>query len=343
MIVLVIIISLVLSLDCPKYDCSLNNLELSDSSYCIYEKANTYYLNLCNSFLYRCQPIDNYNQTKCTYYDSYSPHSLLPGEKCNYASDCYQTNYCIKGVCVGTNGGEGCNSDAGCDIGYYCDESGTCAGQIPVNQYGCLYDYECVNNAGCYVLNATNPKQNQCIKYYSLENGKEFPISESPLLCQSAFINNLACHPAPVSSKFPNQCNDDLQCTSTTISGVFFNTTCECGYNTQGFSYCNLFAGDKISQQYTVRMKKWLTSTAILKCHTLNRFEKQCITQMWDKDDAAELIYYYYYTNKFPLVYKGESCALKIFMTDYYSAMQDLPDSKSDAVYFILSLVILII
>ena len=320
------------SLNCASYMCSLSNLNLNDTSYCIYSINNIYHLGLCNSILYGCNPISPYNQTKCTYQDPYVPYSLLPGNKCIYASDCAPTNDCVSNICRGFIKGASCSQDSACDIGLYC-AAGVCASQIPINGNGCLDDNDCVNGAGCNNMNPADPTLNKCLAYFSLAIGTQ---ANNIWLCQSSYIFNSACVTAPVSASLPMQCVSNEQCTSKPINGLVYTSECVCGYNPTGSAYCELFNGDADSLKAINMMKQWVGSTNINKCHTSDRFGEGCMKEYWGAKNFRQFSYYYLYATQYAFLQDAEECAIKIFATEYYSALADY--KHNSAVYFLLGL-----
>lgn len=308
------------ALTCAKYVCTLDSLKLSDSSYCVYTLSDIHYLNVCNSISYSCQLSSSYNMTKCTYTEEYTANSVLPGGKCIYASDCISTNDCINNICVGSPYAASCTSDYSCAIGLSC-KSNSCTPQIRINAYGCMSDTDCDNNATCNIVNFTNPSQNQCIGYFSQPLAT---VQENELACISGFIYQGKCAQAPVSVSLARQCSNDSQCTSESINGVVFNSTCQCGYNPYGNGYCALFYGDSAWQKVKTQLKNWIASEGISKCHTSARFDENCIRQNWSENNAKQLNYDFLYAQNYAVVQGAETCALRIFTQDYYMAMAEL-------------------
>lgn len=330
MIFLISIVITVLSLNCPSYSC--NSVGFPDSSYCIYTNSTTRYLNLCNSLTYSCQADPSALEAKCTYTDNYIPYSLLPGASCIYSEDCF-TNNCIDGLCIGTRGE--CANNSMCDVGYYCN-SGYCASQILVNTYGCSTDNDCVNSAGC-LLNSTDSSKNKCVYYGSLPVGTKV-YNSTTWLCETGFTYNETCMKPPVSSGLPIECDSNNDCASEISNDLTFYSSCECGWNIQGASYCSLFPGDSAVQKFLKIFYSWTSSKQILNCHTENRFENSCVIQNWDKKDSNEFVYYKDYKNLYPFIYDADICAVQIFAPEYYELMNQV----SEAAYLIISLIILV-
>lgn len=327
MIVLCGLLTIASGLTCGNFKCRSSSIVFPDDSYCVHTISNTYYVDPCSSSPYSCQIAYPYNETKCTYLQTYAAYSRYPGESCYYNSDCYYSTTCVSGVCVGISAGSPCTTTRSCEVGYYCSSQNTCQPQLLAGSSGCLNDYSCVNTAGCQLISNTNSTLNKCVKYFSLPNMSP-SLNVNGLVCQSGFSNGTYCLEAPVSKSVPNMCTSSANCTSKTGQ---YTGYCYCGYNGQGNSYCSLFAGDSIALkaiQYTV---KWLSSSAVLKAHSYNRLRYAYIRENWDKKDAYSFEYYNTYYTNFPLYYEAEDCALEVFGNNFYKAKAYLNSDDSDS------------
>jgi hypothetical protein len=173
----------------------------------------------------------------------------FPGEVCDNNNPCYKpdsTKYpnetlvgtCENGYCNGYKEGESCFETAWCNVGYYCDsKTMKCKSQKRENDE-CALTTECRNYLLCW--------QGKCQNvWYSLPENTLITGQgdyNPAYYCKSGMATNGKCDYMntvdPVNNKtnlvdcFPGQ-----KCNYTTINGQI-TRDCECGYNTEGKSYC---------------------------------------------------------------------------------------------------------
>ena len=315
--------SLEVSKDCPKYDCAQDASEFPFPSSCLQQLGNTYYARPCK-YGYICNAIER-TEANCTY-PVYQHHQKLAGEKCTYDSDCTDNNYCVDKKCKGLGLNKTCAFNGDCDAGLFCFND-LCKKQLKAGEVGCLEDADCENDSGCELNSETNRNDNLCRKYFSVEDygalegcKKQGQVN---YICKSGFCALIGeesqCYPAPVSNgTLPIKCN--ATCTSglTGEDKQVFNSSCTCGYNKKGQSYCGLFPGDKEFKKYSSMVKDWVDSEHGLKCNTQSRFGENCMRTYWDDDKVDEMIYKYFYATHYALLNDIEECVEKVYFPKLY-------------------------
>ena len=89
------------------------------------------------------------------------------GLYCNKNDECYSQN-CTQNTCIGLFEGKNCTEHKDCHVGLYCNSlTSQCEKQKEIGEEcdtdSRYYDYDCVNNAGCF--------QGKCTEYLSLDEG----------------------------------------------------------------------------------------------------------------------------------------------------------------------------
>ena len=89
------------------------------------------------------------------------------GLYCNKNDECYSQN-CTQNTCIGLFEGKNCTEHKDCHVGLYCNSlTSQCEKQKEIGEEcdtdSRYYDYDCVNNAGCF--------QGKCTEYLSLNEG----------------------------------------------------------------------------------------------------------------------------------------------------------------------------
>lgn len=238
------------SSDCKKYSCATSSTKKKYANSCVYSPSGS-----ASVYLWTC-PIDstaNYcNLTSGTcQVPQTSAHISYVGESCKTSSDCILST-CIKSICRGLGRDKSCTSHEQCDMGFRCNiRTLTCQPQIPVNETGCRSYLDCVNWATC---NSTYSTLNgTCYEYHSLPVGSVVTdcVNSFSYLCKSGYCTSQfaigrlgVCVAAPVSYNImPKICSSNLDCIAR-IGTKNITSTCSCGFNSLGSSYCSPMIGD---------------------------------------------------------------------------------------------------
>ena len=327
------------SMNCSKYICSTQRFEYPSNCMVYSSLQNTYYVNPCEHG-YFCDVTKNSDSANCTYKQPYVPSNKLPGESCNYDIDCYKSNSCVDGKCVGKQLNQECQKNQDCDVGLYCFNQ-KCQQQIKENGVGCLKDADCTNDCGCENFDQNKTKTNVCKKYFSVPNyevlqqncGKGYV----DYLCESGFCVDVGvsmCYPAPISNhSLPVKCSGNSDCTSSPAgqSGVIVQGKCSCGFNAQGQSYCEQFAGDPVQTKFAEKVREWVRSEGILKCNTEARFGENCMKEYWSEEDTYELYYYLWYSFQYAYSVDAPDCLREVYLPHLYGYSQKV--NEDSAVY----------
>jgi hypothetical protein len=248
-----------------------------------------------------------------------------PGELCSQNSDC-TSNKCINGVCQGTLVGGACGSTTECDVGLFCVSKNyrfTCQAQIPMYEYGCGTDFDCLPYAGCKLLPSGPP--GMCVPYFSLANGTATTCNNGlSLLCTSGACSGTGfsgvCTTAPVSIQaLGTPCTRHGDCSGKNSYGQMFNGMCTCGYNNEGNSYCQPFLGDAPGVALLKLMKKhYKLGGGVEKCNSARRFSDDCYS-------GFETNYTWTYLNytMFPMLVGNDYCVKQVYTSAYWSAIPD--------------------
>jgi len=301
-------------LTCPAWSCAASTYNMSGNCLAYLEGSNSVYLQTCASgaSIYGAS-----NQTYCDtgsfYDDIYStvqcgvmPNitNQAPGSLCYTNSECYSNN-CTSKACVGLKEDSKCSQNLDCDSGLYCTPSQLCKPLIGVGQTGCYSDYECVLNAACNIIDASSP--GKCQNLFSQAESAIVPCfftNGNNTLCVSGACkidDSISmqghCTKAPtVNSNFPKVCSSDSDCIGTNSNGESFTSTCKCGFNANGYSYCAPFPGDQPTAKFMTTYREISQTNSVDICHTSDRYSPECIQRLaYEKayNDATAVLQYY--------------------------------------------------
>ncbi len=217
-----------------------NNITVNLSDIC----KNTEYCYIGgspNNVFYNGSDIDG----TCKTYTRPSSQLRYPGEACENDIDCWgpatgnDTNLgtCKWGVCRGYNATQNCTQTAECWKGNYCNEKSQCAA-LKKEKENCTKTSECKNNLLCY--------QGKCqAVWYSLNVGTNVSADgdyNSAYYCKFGKATNGVCDSMNSTDTADKKsglvvCTSEQKCNYTTIAGAM-TLDCQCGYNSDGNSYC---------------------------------------------------------------------------------------------------------
>ncbi|CAG9314651.1 unnamed protein product [Blepharisma stoltei] len=325
---------------CWSYKCKDSEMGW-DTLTCVYSSIfqSTYFLNPC-SYPFYC-PLTQASQQNITCIEKQADqYESYPGEPCNQATDCAYGN-CVTNKCVGSLRSESCSSHADCDVSLRCYKN-RCTSLIKAGETGCTSDYDCYPNSGCNIIGFTGT----CIEYFSLPSGSyisscsrskqagfNYLCSSGVCLMGSFFTSIGTCIDAPVSKQInPQICSADSDCAGST-SSYQFTSTCTCGMNPYGTSYCQPFYGDTPYLSYFALLKDFMNSSALENCNTLRRFNENC----WKLANESEsLISAKFLAENYPLLQNNDDCTEIIYFKDYYGI-------EENAVKLPLSIIVFVI
>ena len=215
-------------------------------------------------------------KAKCKAISTVLESKRYPGEECSKNEDCIDideirvTDKCVNNICVGKKQDQRCKSTEACLAGYYCDsKTNRCAKQK--EEYDtCKSSYECQNGLLCY--------KKQCRDvYFSLPVGTvvEQEDVNSDYYCEYGINVNGVCAKLNLKSNDeaePQACGTHNVCEYNYEPASLGKVTlpCECGYNTDGLSYCPLSHNykDQVWHKYFTLLKLKYNN----ECHTYSRF-----------------------------------------------------------------------
>ncbi|CAG9314387.1 unnamed protein product [Blepharisma stoltei] len=322
-----------ISMNCPLYSCKPEQVTFADQSVCLQIFGSSYYSRACESGS-TCDTTNVMSgRASCIHETPKDPSPRYNGEVCIIDSDC-MSDYCADHICKRSEEGDSCKSDTDCNAGQFCYTNTTSAEFFCVPVYksgeaGCTNDNQCESTCGCRIMDKNNNDKNTCIPYFSLPDYE--PLIGCPqyglikLICSSGYCwgntTTSMCIPAPTTNgTVPLSCGDDSACISTSdeVTGASFSKVCNCGYNKDGQSYCNLFSGDAPYQSFLEVLKDWLSSEHVNKCNTDARFSYSCIESYWSEKKYHELKYWSTYTSLYPKVQNSDNCTLAVMFPEYY-------------------------
>lgn len=302
---------------CGAYACASNSKSKPEKESCIWSNtSNSYNLWPCSSG-YTC----NLTSTACTKNTEKLVYVNV-GEACNSNSLCL-VGVCTNDVCKGFGQNKTCTSHDQCDPGLRCyDGNNTCQPQIQVGQTGCKSYLDCVNWASC---NTTGSSQKgTCIEYASVQLGKAVSdcVGGFSYLCsfgactKSTLFSSIGTCIYPPVSLLPNpkSCTSSSQCTGSS-GGQIVTSSCDCGLNANGTSYCAPFLGDLPGQTLIQTWKKALMLAGA--CNTAHRSSDGCMAKagMLKNTTQATLGYYSY-----SLYQNNDNCVRLVLNNDYWMA-----------------------
>lgn len=334
--------SLAQSQSCHKYMCNDGSNDFLPSTCIFYLNAtDTFYLDPCDpsSSISYCTPISSPGNSSCIAMPPSAKGLSYPGEPC-YNNDTCAYGYCYDSVCRGNGTAQNCTSSYDCDFGNFCDTSYSqpiCRIQLPIGNPFCIADEMCVNNAQCVF--------GICTKVMSALEGETASncYSNSSMICASTQCYNGYCLGYPKSDyALPKLCSNDTQCYSNSYNNdpyyLTFYSECTCGYNANGYAYCGLFPGDSYYNKYLAKLSEWYSSSAINQCHTLRRTALNCIESVWDEDDIAQYLYFYYNSMYYSQIQGNDKCVREIYGAVYTDAVEEYEDSDDTAVWLVVPL-----
>lgn len=313
MVFLLFILHLSESISCNPYQCAPSDFTMP-KNYCSVSYNNTFFLSPCGNSQVCDIPTGQCQKPSPT------PASLqYPGEPCTHSSDC-SSNTCVNSICKGLESNSTCYSHDQCDPGLRCYQE-KCQKQLDLTDSNCFSDFDCINSAGC-----NYPKSSitgTCTAYFSLpvKHLVSDCINGVSYLCKSSEclnINNLGnygyCKSSFVSIKaLPVSCTNSNDCKGTDgVSNEY--SSCVCGYNDKGNSYCEAFSGDLPGLEYFDAWQKALVAT-LGRCNTERRFEPDCLKAVGQFEVVLRANWKYRY---YPLVQNNDDCVKEMITYEAY-------------------------
>ena len=300
---------------CGKYACPPQGFNMTQGT-CGQLVNGTYYLAACS-------PLNttfcNTTTLKCQANPAAVVLPSWPGEPCSTQQTCmYGT--CQLNKCKGMFAGAPCSLNDQCDPGLHCNSTGLCSPQLLVGSIGCQSEYDCVNGADC---NATLPTNGTCLAYASVPNGSWVTDCGNGFsrLCKSGacqqkllFTKTGVCIDAAKSiAPTPQACSKDNDCVGTNTLNYFIST-CNCGYNANGYSYCSPFLGDAPGVAYIAQWIKALASSQGT-CNTARRYSFACLSLIGQLLPTTQASYLYH---NFANVQGNDNCIKYTFTRAYW-------------------------
>ncbi|CAG9323147.1 unnamed protein product [Blepharisma stoltei] len=310
------------TISCKSYSCKTSNVTIPTGS-CGLVSGTNVYLTPCSST--STTPYCNTTNLNLTCRATPAVAALqnYPGEPCSAQTDC-KFGICTSSKCTGQSKGDTCTLHEQCNPGLMCSAGGVCATQIGIGVSGCRSYLDCVNYASC---NATYSSSNgTCTQYSTVANGLVVTDCQNGLseMCASGYCTKTGnfygqlgvCSTAPTSSKtLPTNCTQNTDCLGTDGTNMYLST-CQCGYNSAGQSYCNPFIGDAPGQSL---INKWVTAlkASASVCNTVRRDADSCLSLIGKLDDINAADFYW---NYYPKVQGNDLCVQSIYTSLYWAA-----------------------
>ena len=303
------------SSSCPSYSCSPPKASRPSPTTCIWPNATSSY------YLYPCSSGTTCNLTSYQCQASIVTEQLsFVGEPCKASSNCYIST-CVNSTCRGLGINKSCSSNYQCDIGLRCSSSNnTCQPQLLPGQTGCKSYLDCVNWATCNKTTTNN--KGTCVGYSSVPLGSIVSDCSGGFsyMCKmgscgkTSLFSNLAVCTYPAISNFPlpKTCTADTQCLGTS-GGQTVTSTCGCGINPFGQSYCEPFLGDLPGKNMIATWNAALKLAG--KCNTARRSSDACMKMigLYKNTTQATLGFYSY-----SLYQNNDECIKSILTDDYW-------------------------
>ena len=310
-----------LSQKCVEYNCADTDVLDSTEDQCVY-LDKTYQVSPCDDGLHCEVPAPG--QTGYCLNTLSSTDYSYPGEPCSDTQTCLYGS-CNSKVCEGLSKDKSCTKTQECDQGLSC-QSGKCKTLLEIDDTGCYNDYDCVNNAGCSTTNSDG--SGKCIEYFSVSSKKEVEtcFGNKNLLCESgvcaAYGDGYVCLPSLKNSlSSPYSCDTDDYCYSEKDDFTGISLTGKCGCSLVGKSFCSLFPGDLEANGYQEYSRAWVQTKEIHECHSVRRFDEDCISQKWDSKKDTYL-YNLAVVRLYNQVEKAQDCLIEVFFADYSEAQE---------------------
>jgi hypothetical protein len=336
-------------LQCPSWTCAGFNM----TQCLIYEEgSNSVFLNSCGSGLQMYGGLLDITNSYCdtSSFSSYryanvscealpAASGLYPGSSCSSNSACI-SGVCTSGICVGLAEGSSCSLTQDCNLGLHCNSTKFCSSLINAGQDGCESDFDCALNSACNLVSGTG----KCVELMSLKKGDAVTCSASnghSLFCETgtctitnAVTSAGTCTSAPKlsSGTFPKICGANSDCVGSNSEGETFSSSCDCGYNQFGHSYCQAFPGDEPWAIFLPVYKTVTQTNSVTACHSQNRYSGACLDALaqqknLDLNDAVSVLYYNA-TNYGDFLY-NDAC-VKATVNSYYWGENPTPVDPDD-------------
>jgi hypothetical protein len=205
---------------------------------------------------------------------------------------------------------------------------------------GCYSDFDCSLVSACNLALST---PGVCVELMSLKSGEVVSCQSSNFynnLCQSSACNVTnartklgACTEAPkLNSTFPKICTSNADCVGTNSQGKTFTTTCNCGYNLYGHSYCQAFPGDAPWTTFLEVYKTIVQVNSASACHSSNRYSGECLDAIaskanLDSDDLPSVLFYN--ATNYGDFLTNDEC-VKATVNSYYWSEHPVPPTPVD-------------
>jgi hypothetical protein len=314
-----------LSETCYEFSCENSVLNSTDDK-CIFTNSSSFFVSTCEGELH-CEVPGSGQEGYCLKTVTSLETLPYPGESC---TDSCRYGTCEEETCKGKSKETSCSKTQECDVGLSCREN-LCLPLIEEDESGCYNDYDCVNNAGCSKINSDG--SGKCIKYFSINKGDEVDTcyGNKNLLCESGscglYGKNFVCLSElknSLESPYVCQTSDYCYSESDSFTGIKLTNKCRCGLN--GNAYCGLFNGDPETSDYKTHSRAWIKTQEIHDCHSVRRFSKECIFEMWDSKKHSYL-YFEEYIKLYPRVFNAETCLLDVFYGEFVLREENYDES----------------
>lgn len=263
------------------------------------------------------------------YCGTYDHTYRYPGAKCTYDSDCFSES-CVNNVCKGFESGANCSYSLDCDIGLYCNSNAdvSVCSSLKGDGEACDTYWQCDYGYGC--------NYGICTKYYSILSGSTTEVdceNHSSVFCDSGTCaNNDGIDVCIKAFEFDKggdivKCNSEQDCTITSGSYTSY-TSCDCGLNGDGYSYCESLYGSTYMQDYVIFYRKWMSSSTAKKSHRIE-YMGQNLQDYGTYSDLVDFTEYILYDFYVEVYYKADYCVTEIFLGEYrdYYDSQHISDS----------------
>ena len=179
------------------------------------------------------------------------PLKRLPGEYCQTDDNC-EIGLCSEEKKVCEVMGEDCKTSRGCNPGYYCPRASNTFGVSKCTKLKNVTE-NCSPSDPCQLNLVCN--DNKCKEIGSIKNGSP---ATAPAACESFYLVNGFCQ------EFPTLVNETLECTNEKNICEYMNpatknkihTSCSCGVNTKGTSYCIPEVNRRVNDKVVRRSNK---------------------------------------------------------------------------------------
>ena len=125
-----------------------------------------------------------------------------------------------------------------------------------------------------------------------------------------------------VPRSLPMTCTHFGQCTGKNIQGQSFTSSCTCGYNPSGSSYCNPFIGDAPGISFlNATMKFFAKNGPIGQCQTTRRFSKDCWDLVAKSMGVNPNVWYSQFLNYtyFPYLQNNDECVKAVYTAPFWT------------------------